>query len=145
MTINIGNEDPAATFQGLTDASDAVLVDVRTRAEWSFVGLPDLSALSRQTVLIEWKQFPSMNTNEEFAAELQEQLNGAVPSKIYFLCRSGVRSVAAAQLMTEIFAAQGQATECINVTEGFEGDLDSTGRRGNLNGWKARGLAWSQS
>ncbi|GHA46919.1 hypothetical protein GCM10008927_09610 [Amylibacter ulvae] len=142
---NIENVDPAETWNGLQKDNTAVLVDVRTRAEWGFVGIPDLSQLNRQPFLIEWKEYPMMNTNEAFASELLEKLDGAAPSKIYFLCRSGARSMAAANLMSEIFATQGQATQCINVAEGFEGDLDSDGHRGNMNGWKARGLDWRQS
>ena len=53
--------------------------------------------------------------------------------------------MAAAHLIAEAFAAKGQAVDCVNVAEGFEGDLDGERHRGNLNGWKARGLSWRQS
>ena len=137
--------DPTETWAGLAKNSDSILVDVRTTAEWSFVGIPDLSNVNKQAILIEWNQFPTMTKNKDFASILMDKLNGAAPSDVYFLCRSGVRSLAAAALMIEVFAAQGWSVNCINVTEGFEGDLDANGHRGNLNGWKARGLAWRQS
>tara|TARA_R110002096_G_scaffold46032_6_gene123040 strand:- start:12450 stop:12884 length:435 start_codon:yes stop_codon:yes gene_type:complete len=137
--------NPIETWTGLAEKPDAILVDVRTNAEWSFVGIPDLSPLNKQAALIEWKQFPDMAQNEEFASQLMDTLNGAAPSDVYFLCRSGVRSLAAAALMIEIFAAQGWSVNCVNVTEGFEGDLDPSRHRGRTNGWKARGLAWRQS
>lgn len=142
---NILDSDPTETWTGLAEKSDAILVDVRTNAEWSFVGIPDLSPVNKQVMMIEWKQFPTMAQNEEFASQLMDNLNGSAPSDVYFLCRSGVRSLGAAAMMIDVFAAQGWSVNCYNVTEGFEGDLDSGGRRGKLNGWKARGLAWRQS
>ena len=139
------NENPNETWAGLTDKTGAILVDVRTNAEWSFVGIPDLSSLNKQAMLIEWKEFPTMAQNETFASQLMDTLNGTAPSDVYFLCRSGVRSLAAAALMSGVFADQGWSVNCINVTEGFEGDVDPDGHRGKLNGWKASGLAWRQS
>ena len=137
--------NPTDTWTGLAEKPDSILVDVRTNAEWSFVGIPDLSSVDKQAILIEWSQFPTMTKNKDFASNLMDKLNGSAPSDVYFLCRSGVRSLAAAALMIETFAAQGWSVNCINVTEGFEGDLDAEGHRGNLNGWRARGLAWRQS
>ena len=137
--------NPTDTWTGLAEKPDSILVDVRTNAEWSFVGIPDLSSVDKQAILIEWSQFPTMTKNKDFASNLMDKLNGSAPSDVYFLCRSGVRSLAAAALMIETFAAQGWSVNCINVTEGFEGDLDTDGHRGNLNGWRARGLAWRQS
>lgn len=145
LMTTIIDVDPTETWTGLAEKSDSILVDVRTNAEWSFVGIPDLSNVNKQAILIEWNQFPTMTKNKDFASNLMDKLNGAAPSDVYFLCRSGVRSLAAAALMIEVFAAQGWSVNCINVTEGFEGDLDANGHRGNLNGWKARGLAWRQS
>ena len=137
--------NPTDTWTGLAEKPDSILVDVRTNAEWSFVGIPDLSSVNKQAILIEWSQYPTMTKNKDFASNLMDKLNGSAPSDVYFLCRSGVRSLAAAALMIETFAAQGWSVNCINVTEGFEGDLDTDGHRGNLNGWRARGLAWRQS
>ena len=139
------NENPDETWAGLANKTGAILVDVRTNAEWSFVGIPDLSSLNKQAMLVEWKEFPTMAQNETFASQLMDNLNGAAPTDVYFLCRSGVRSLGAAALMMDVFAEQGWSVNCINVTEGFEGDVDPNGHRGKLNGWKASGLAWRQS
>nr|WP_323778512.1 rhodanese-like domain-containing protein [Amylibacter sp.] len=132
-------------WEHLRDNKDAVLVDVRTQAEWSFVGVPDLTDMGKQPLLIQWMTLPAMQPNPDFLDGLENQLDGAAPSKIYFLCRSGARSMAAAQLTAQAFAAQGKTVECVNIAEGFEGDLNEDRHRGHLNGWKARGLAWRQS
>ncbi|MFK5997956.1 MAG: rhodanese-like domain-containing protein [Rhodobacterales bacterium] len=141
----ITEETPSDAWAGLKNITDSVLVDVRTKAEWSFVGIPDLAALGKQVILQEWKQYPDMSMNEGFVANLLEQFGGAAPSKIYFLCRSGARSMQAAQVVHQVFSAKGQPTQCVNVLEGFEGDLDASRHRGITNGWKSRGLAWGQS
>jgi rhodanese-related sulfurtransferase len=122
----------------------AVLVDVRTQAEWSFVGLPDLSPLGKQPLLLEWQSFPSMGANPSFATELAarlvEELGAeAKETPVLFLCRSGARSRSAAVALT----AQGFHA-AHNVAGGFEGDLDAERHRGHRNGWKASGLPWSQ-
>lgn len=134
-----GDVTPEAAWEALRAEPDAVLVDVRSDAEWSFVGLPDLSSLGKDVVRAAWATFPGMKPNPAFAATLAEQ--GVGPGKaVYFLCRSGVRSAAAARAMT----AQGFA-RCYNISGGFEGDLDSTRHRGQVNGWKLAGLPWAQS
>ena len=136
---------PKETWDGLRNDKDAVLVDVRTHAEWSFVGLPDLSELGKELLLNQWAILPGMQQNPSFMDELDKQLDGAAPSKIYFLCRSGVRSLSAAHLVSEAFAARGQSVDCVNIIGGFEGDLDQDRQRGNMNGWKNEGLPWRQS
>ena len=136
---------PKETWDGLRNDKDALLVDVRTHAEWSFVGLPDLSELGKELLLNQWAILPGMQQNPSFMDELDKQLDGAAPSKIYFLCRSGVRSLSAAHLVSEAFAARGQSVDCVNIIGGFEGDLDQDRQRGNMNGWKNDGLPWRQS
>ena len=134
-----GDVSPATAWKILQENKDAVLVDVRTRAEWSYVGLPDLESVARKPALLEWQVFPGMQLNADFVATL----SGAVADKatpLLFLCRSGVRSAAAAKAMT----AAGYGT-CLNVLEGFEGPLDAQGRRGSAGGWKAAGLPWRQT
>jgi len=142
---SVTEETPSETWAGLKKTTDAVLVDVRTKAEWSFVGIPDLAALGKQVILQEWKQYPDMSVNDGFVANLLEQFGGAAPAKIYFLCRSGVRSMQAAQVVHQAFSLKGLSAQCVNVLEGFEGDLDASRHRGITNGWKSRGLAWGQS
>lgn len=141
----IGTVNPSEAWDRLGQGRNAVLVDVRTRAEWSFVGVPDLTGLDRAPVCVEWAVYPDMSKNPRFVAALMEKLGGSVPSEFYFICRSGARSMRAAEAVAEYLSAAGQEAALFNVSEGFEGDLDPQGHRGDLNGWKARGLAWRQS
>jgi rhodanese-related sulfurtransferase len=114
-----------------------VLVDVRTRAEWTYVGLPEVSPPDQGPVLVEWQRFPDGRVNDRFVDELREA--GVTPgTPLYFLCRSGVRSVAAAEAATA--AGLGPA---YNILHGFEGPLDEQGRR-TVAGWKNAGLPWRQ-
>ena len=147
MTNAVSEVTPEAAFAALSGASDAVLVDVRTKAEWSFVGVPDLSSLNKQVVLQEWMTLPGMSVSPDFLDGVIAQLGGvsAAPSEIYFLCRSGARSMQAAHAVASAFGAEGKEVSCVNVAEGFEGDLDQESHRGKINGWKARGLPWRQS
>ncbi|MEJ8572668.1 rhodanese-like domain-containing protein [Microbaculum marinum] len=123
--------------------SEAVLVDVRSRAEWTFVGVPDLSPVAREPVLLEWQQYPGMQVNGQFVGELKRLLDergAGEDTAIFFLCRSGGRSAAAAAAM----AAAGYSN-CVNVSDGFEGPADEARHRGTVAGWKAAGLPWVQS
>jgi rhodanese-related sulfurtransferase len=122
----------------LADNDRARLVDVRTDAEWAYVGVPDLSPLGRQAVLLSWQTYPTMQRNESFARQIEAQGPGP-DDPLVFLCRSGVRSRAAAQLMT----AQGYRA-CYNIADGFEGPPDDSRHRGSRAGWKAEGLPWIQ-
>jgi rhodanese-related sulfurtransferase len=134
-----GDVAPGTALKILNEVGDAILVDVRTKPEWTFVGLPDLGASGKKPALLEWQMFPSMQPNPEFVSAL----SGAVADKatpILFLCRSGARSAAAAKAMT----AAGYGT-CLNITDGFEGPLDGAGKRGSAGGWKAAGLPWRQN
>lgn len=122
----------------------AVLIDVRTRAEWNFVGTPDLSALGRDPVLIEWQSFPDGSTNTAFVDQLRaklDELGADRNTELFFICRSGARSRHAANA-----AAGADYKKCHNVAEGFEGPLDANShQRGRNAGWKAAGLPWRQS
>jgi len=132
-------EDAWSRLKGDTGS---VLIDVRTIAEWAYVGLPDLSQIGKRPVLVEWQGFPDDRQNTSFIERVTEALNplGANrESELFFICRSGARSLKAAQAMT----AAG-FTRCRNVADGFEGPLDTERHRGRLAGWKARGLPWVQ-
>lgn len=134
-----GDVAPTVAWKILSEHKDAVLIDCRTRAEWNYVGLPDLETLAKKPALIEWQVFPSMQPNPEFVAAL----SGALANKeapLLFICRSGARSAAAAKAMT----AAGYST-CLNVADGFEGPLDAQAKRGAAGGWKAAGLPWRQT
>ena len=137
--------DPAEAYRLLESEPETALIDVRTQAEWAFVGVPDLSALGRPFWPIEWVAFPSMAQNPAFIDELAARTDGKRPARVFFICRSGTRSMAAAQLVAAALAEQGVAAHCTNVAEGFEGDLDRDGHRGRVNGWKMRGLPWRQN
>jgi len=130
-----GDIDPKQAWQLLSETPDAVLVDVRTQAEWNFVGVPDASAAGRRTLFVEWNT--ARGRNADFIAELKAQGVGAGP--VLFICRSGQRSIGAAQAATA--AGFGPA---YNITEGFEGPLDADRHRGG-SGWKAAGLPWKQT
>ena len=124
----------------LTDNAQAVLVDVRTDAEWRFVGVPDLSSLGRDVIYIEWNKSNGQHNND-FLAELQDQLpsdSGEAERPVVFLCRSGNRSIGAAEVATA-----GGIAPSYNVLDGFEGQLDAQGHRGD-SGWRAVGLPWKQ-
>ncbi len=90
-----GDVTPQEAYAAVTGGDNAVLVDVRTRAEWTYVGVPDLTVAERQVVFLEWQHFPSGELNRGFVAELR-RLGLHEGTSLYFLCRSGVRSRAAA-------------------------------------------------
>ncbi len=134
----VENVAPKQVWQALVSHPEAQLVDVRTDAEWAYVGLADLSEAGKQPVLIPWQVFPSMQPNSGFFDQLR-QAGFTADHHIYFLCRSGVRSTAAAQ------AAPGQGfPHAYNISDGFEGPPDEDGHRGQVAGWKADGLPWRQ-
>ena len=136
---------PREAFAALRATADSALVDVRTRAELVFVGGPDAAALGRPLALVEWVGFPGGQPNGRFLDELKRALGEPLPGRLFFLCRSGHRSLAAARLVAGLMREAGAPVDCTNVAEGFEGDLDAEGRRGTVNGWKVAGLPWRQS
>ncbi|CTQ49520.1 sulfurtransferase [Jannaschia donghaensis] len=135
---------PREAWKILSEDKGSVLVDVRTAPEWTFVGWADLSDLKKDTIRLEWKSWPGMSPNPAFVGALLNEV-GEMPSRFLFICRSGARSMHAAQAVADALSARGESVPCINVAEGFEGDLDTLAHRGGLNGWKAHGLAWCQS
>ena len=120
---------PKEAFELLQLAPGARLVDVRTRAEWEWVGrIPGAEE-------IEWMSYPGNQTNAHFLAQLKQRVERE--ALVMFICRSGVRSHNAASL-----ASHAGDSECYNVLEGFEGDKDAKGQRGNTGGWRFAGLPW---
>ncbi len=133
-----GDVRPQDAFAALERDRHALLIDVRTEPEWRFVGVPDLSALGREARFVQWQLWPDGRPNPEFAGQCLEQ--GLQKGRaVYFLCRSGVRSMHAAVAMTSLGYGP-----CYNVAEGFEGDKDAAMQRGHIGGWKVRGLPWRQ-
>ncbi len=133
-----GDVTPTETWEALKSDGQAVLVDVRTVAEWRLVGQPNLAEASKAPVNVEWQSMQTGAVNENFAAEVAQAGVGQ-DQPIYFLCKVGGRSQAAAAFMT-----QAGYKHCYNIAEGFEGGLDEQGRRGRNTGWKAEGLPWAQ-
>ncbi|MBI3214589.1 MAG: rhodanese-like domain-containing protein [Mycobacterium sp.] len=133
-----GDITPEQAWKLLNEDPNAVLVDVRTAAEWKFVGVPDLSGLGRDVVYVEWNHTDGTH-NDRFVDELVAA--GVTPGErpVIFLCRSGNRSIGSAEAAT----AAGIAPS-YNVLDGFEGNLDDNGHRGST-GWRALGLPWIQS
>ena len=113
-----------------------VLVDVRTTAELSFVGVPDLSNMGKQVVLLSWRMYPNMAVNGNFCVQLQKFV-ASTDAPVFFICRSGHRSMDAA-----IESTRYGYKSCYNITGDFEGDIDENGHRGNKNGWKISKRPW---
>ena len=129
-------------YEILATENASVLVDVRTKVEWTYVGVPDLSELGKSPIFMEWQVYPTMDINTNFVDDLSTELGrrGAKQeTPIFFICRSGVRSVNAAILMTSIGFER-----CLNVRDGFEGPIDENKHRGRKFGWKAANLPWLQ-
>jgi rhodanese-related sulfurtransferase len=133
-----GDVTPQVTWEALVKDPKARLVDVRTQPEWSFVGTPDLSQAGKKVLLASWQVYPNMAVDPDFAAKVKAQL-GAHEGPLYFICRSGARSRAAAIALTEA-----GLVPCFNVAGCFEGDMDTKSHRGRTNGWKAADLPWAQ-
>lgn len=137
-----GDITPEAAWALLKENPEAVLVDVRTSAEWKWVGVPDLTELGRDVVYIEWVR-SNGERNEQFLEELAAAgVTGPSDGDsrpVVFLCRSGNRSIGSAELATEAGIAPSY-----NVLDGFEGNLDENKHRGGV-GWRAIGLPWRQS
>jgi rhodanese-related sulfurtransferase len=131
-----------ATWERLKADPTSQLIDVRTQAEFAFVGVKDLDAIGKQPILIEWQSFPDNKVHPDFAVRLSKALQEAGTPKtaeLFFICRSGGRSLMAARAME-----QEGWLRCINVIGGFEGNLDENRHRGKAAGWKAHGLPWVQ-
>ena len=133
-----GDISAIEAWDRLKNDPKAQLLDVRTMAEWNFVGLPDLSSIGRRVHCVEWQGFPSGSRNPGFVAEASKVLDDP-KAQVMLLCRSGARSRAAAIALTSAGFSQ-----AFNIADGFEGDPDGQGHRGNINGWKASELPWRQ-
>ena len=135
-----GDITPEEAWKLLNDDPEAVLVDCRTDAEWRFVGVPDLSSLQRDVLYVEWNSTDGKH-NDNFVDDVLQKIGvaGSEQRPVVFLCRSGNRSIGAAEAATEAGIAPSY-----NVLDGFEGNLDEHKHRGG-SGWKAVGLPWKQS
>ena len=137
-----GEVSSSECWKLLQEDKAAQLIDVRTVAEWNFVGLPDLEAIGKAPIAVEWQAYPGMAVNPGFIEDVVRGLDAAggdPQSPVYLLCRSGARSLAAAKALTAAGFKQ-----AFNVTDGFEGALDENRHRGTVDGWKHSGLPWKQ-
>ncbi len=125
-------------YSALQHKKSSQLIDVRTVPEWIFVGVPNLGEIEKQVHTVEWQQFPSMQINTGFVSEV-ENICADIDAEIYCICRSGARSIAAAQALT-----MAGFSKAFNVLGGFEGDHNSEGKRGMVSGWKFDNLPWAQ-
>ncbi len=134
----VENVAPKQVWEALASHPKAKLVDVRTDMEWGQIGVPDLGSVGKQPVLLSWQVAPTMQVNPGFVDDLRAA--GVAPEDhVYFLCRSGVRSMAAASA-----AAEAGFTHVYNIADGFEGPPDGRGARGHVAGWQADELPWSR-
>ncbi len=130
-----GDIPPIEAYSRLKANAQAVLIDVRTQPEWTFVGVPHVERLIRQS----WQVYPGMDINGNFVQEI-EAAGLPKDTEILCICRSGARSASAALALTKA-----GYTNCWNVAQGFEGDKNAEGHRSLVNGWKQAGLPWVQS
>jgi rhodanese-related sulfurtransferase len=139
MNDYAGDITAEQAWELLKDTPGAVLVDVRTEAEWRFVGVPDTPDGAQPPVFIEWVTYPDGARNPRFMDQLIEAgVKPGAEAPVIFLCRSGQRSIGAA-----IAATAAGIGPSYNVLEGFEGAPDPLGHRGAI-GWQAAGLPWHQ-
>lgn len=138
-----GDVLPQQAWDDLAASGDATLIDVRTAAEWAFVGVPTLAAIGKPVELVEWNEFPSGELIPDFVGRLKAVLDArgvGQDAPLYFLCRSGIRSRHAA-----VAATAAGYTRAYNITHGFEGRLDTERHRETAESWKGAGLPWVQS
>ncbi|MFO1436593.1 MAG: rhodanese-like domain-containing protein [Gammaproteobacteria bacterium] len=129
---------PEQAFAELSAQPRALLLDVRSRMEFEYVGHP------RDASHIAWKEPPQWQVNQNFVAEVRALLAArgeTAPESVplYLICRSGARSLAAAEEL-----ARHGFIELYNIEEGFEGERDQHGHRSTIGGWRFRGLPWEQ-
>lgn len=137
--LNYGGDiSPVEAFSYIRN-NKSFLIDVRTIPEWQFVGVPNLDGAVGQLLTLSWKHYPSFSLNAQFVDNLAA--NGSIhkDTPLFFLCRSGGRSLDAAVAMTEA-----GYNYCFNIEGGFEGEADTNGHRGTESGWKAANLPWVQ-
>ncbi|GAN85731.1 MULTISPECIES: rhodanese-like domain-containing protein [Komagataeibacter] len=134
----IDDISPTAAWEAVRSRPNAWLVDVRTPMEWEHIGVPDLSGAGRTLVRDSWQLPPAGQVNPDFVTTLEKAGIGKT-DEVYFICRSGARSMAAAHA-----AYDAGYHNVHNVADGFEGPEDATGRRGCVAGWQASELPWSR-
>ena len=136
--LSVKNITSIECFNKLSEISNSYLIDIRTKPEWEFIGVPDLSSLNKKTIFISWLVYPEMRINSYFEKQINES-NIEKNDKLFFICRSGRRSFQAAK-----FLSHSGYNYCYNVSDGFEGKKNSLNQRSTINGWKFNNLPWNQ-
>ena len=136
--LNIKNITSIECFNKLSEISNSYLIDIRTKPEWEFIGVPDLSSLNKKTIFISWHMYPEMKINSLFENQITES-NIKKNDNLFLICRSGNRSSNAAEFLTSR-----DFTNCFNVKDGFEGEIGPNHQRSTINGWKYCKLPWKQ-
>ena len=135
---NIKNISSQECFKKLSIEVHSQLIDVRTKPEWIYVGVPDLSSINKKVIFVSWQVYPEMGTNKFFENQILES-NIKKDNNLYFICRSGNRSNNAAE-----FLASRGFSNCFNVIDGFEGKLNHERQRTLIDGWQFNNLPWKQ-
>ena len=135
---NIKNISSRECFEKLSIEVNSQLIDVRTKPEWIYVGVPDLSSINKKVIFVSWQVYPEMGTNKFFENQILES-NIKKDNNLYFICRSGNRSNNAAE-----FLASRGFSNCFNVIDGFEGNLNHERQRASIDGWQFNNLPWKQ-
>ena len=134
----INNISSIECFNLLSSQRRTHLVDVRTKPEWNFVGIPDLSSINKKVIFVSWQIYPEMTVNDVFENQILEtKIN--TDDTLFFICRSGQRSYDAAE-----FLISRGFTYCFNVFDGFEGKLNQHHKRALIDGWQFNNLPWKQ-
>ena len=139
--------DPSFVYKKLVQDDFCYLIDVRSKPEWNFVGIPDSQNMKNEVIFCEWAFYPLIERNPNFENEIFSKLDFKQAKNLFFICRSGARSFHAANSIQFLINKKSELRDninCINVKFGFEGDLSEKNRRGNLNGWKFSNLPWKQ-
>ena len=136
--LRVKNITSIECFNELSEISNSYLIDIRTKPEWEFIGVPDLSSLNKKTIFISWHMYPEMKINSLFENQITE-LNIKKNDNLFLICRSGNRSSDALEFLT----SRGY-TNCFNVKDGFEGEIGPNHQRSTINGWKYCKLPWKQ-
>ena len=135
---NIKNISSRGCFEKLSIEVNSQLIDVRTKPEWIYVGVPALSSINKKVIFVSWQVYPEMGINKFFENKILES-NIKKDNNLYFICRSGNRSNNAAE-----FLASRGFSNCFNVIDGFEGKLNQERQRALIDGWQFNNLPWKQ-
>ena len=135
---NIKNISSQECFEKLSIEVNSQLIDVRTKPEWIYVGVPDLSSINKKVIFVSWQVYPEMEINKLFENQILE-LNIQKDNNLYFICRSGNRSNNAAEFLASL-----GFSNCFNVIDGFEGKLNHEHQRALIDGWQFNNLPWKQ-